>query len=488
MSESESAHRRIAVLSSHLASGSLSEPQAAASFVGSSSKRPQRAVIVGGVRTPFRKAFSDVMHLTSIDLGVHSVRGLLHKYREKLPATAVDEIIWGNVVLNTAAPNIAREIVVDLNLPPHIHGVTVSRACLSGLEAIELAVSRIEHGDADVVIAGGSDSMSNGELPLPRHLTHALAMLQYAGKSQSPIAKVISFFKMAGSPLSWMPSPPQIAERSTGKKMGYHADLMAEINGISRSAQDAFALSSHAKAAAAQKHGYLAEEIVPVPSARNPAQLLSEDNIVRKDALTNGPEISGKMSKLRPCFRSGAEASVTAATSSPLTDGGSAVLVVSEAKAKALGLPTDIRLVAFINCAVDPYPQLLLAPALAIPRALFDAGLTLDDIDIFELHEAFAAQVLCTVAVLANEEFCAKRIPQEYLPAGKKVIGKIPLEKINPCGSSIAIGHPFAATGGRLVASASNQLRRTGKRYALLSVCAAGGMGGVAIIERVEEK
>jgi acetyl-CoA acyltransferase len=420
-----------------------------------------------------------MMHLNSIDLGVASVQGLLAKYG--VNPMVVEEIIWGNVVLNTAAPNIAREIVVDLNLPPHIHGVTVSRACLSGLEAIEQAVTKIEHGDAEVIIAGGSDSMSNGEMPLPRHLTHALATMTYS-RNASPIGKLITFFKMAGSPLSWIPQAPQIAERSTGKKMGYHADMMAELNHISRQAQDAFANSSHVKAFAAQKNGLMKDEVVPVWTKDRKSKL-EGDNLVRRDA--SAPDAVAKMGKLKPCFRSGAEASVTAASSSPLTDGGSAVLVMSEEKARALGYPTDIRLCAYVTMAVDPYPQLLLAPALAIPRALHDAGLTLEDIDIFEIHEAFAAQVLSTIAVLQSDEFCAKRIPKEYLPAGRKNLGTIPLEKVNPQGSSISIGHPFAATGGRLVASATNQLRRTGKKYALLSVCAAGGIGGVAIIENV---
>lgn len=416
-----------------------------------------------------------MMHLTALDLGANCVRGLIEKTR--LDPKLVDAIIWGNVVLCTAAPNVAREIVVDLNLPPHIHGVTVSRACLSGLEAIEQAVAAIERGDCDVAIAGGSDSMSNGEMSLPRHLTHALAMIQY-GKAKNPLEKALNFFRQAGSPLSWIPKPPAIAERSTGKLMGYHADLMAEINHISRNAQDAFAVDSHRKANQAKAAGWLAEEITPVESAKK-GTLLSDDNIIRAPETDEAAAV-GKLSKLRPAFRK--TGTVSAASSSPLTDGGSAVLLMSEEKARLLGYPMDISLKAWVNIGVDPYPQLLLAPAYAIPRALQKAGLSLADIDIFEIHEAFAAQVLSTIAVLANPDFCHQKLGM----AKGEVVGNIPLSKVNLLGSSIAIGHPFAATGGRIVGSVINQLRRDHKRYALISICAAGGLGGVAIVERID--
>ncbi|KAF0983092.1 hypothetical protein FDP41_011070 [Naegleria fowleri] len=433
-----------------------------------SSSKKRKAVIVCGARTPFVKAFGDLMEVDSIGLGVSAVEGLLKK--SKLDPNLIDEIIWGNVVLNTKAPNVAREIVIDLNLPKKITGVTVSRACLSGLEAILQGIRLIEHGQAEVVVAGGSDSMSNGEMALPRNLTLALGKYNY-GKDKGTMKGLIQLFKDAGSPLSWIPTPPAIAERSTGKTMGYHADMMAELNRVTRNTQDQFAAQSHKNAAKARREGKLDEEIVPVRLKNG--KVVARDNLIREDSDAS------KMSKLKPVFRK--TGTVTAASSSPLTDGASCVLVMSEEKARELGYPVDIRISSYATTAVDPYPQLLLAPVLAFPKVLDDAGITLDQVDLFEIHEAFAAQVLSTTACLASDEFCQKRLGRS------KAIGVIPPEKLNINGSSIAIGHPFSATGGRLVTSAMNELRRTGKKYAILSVCAAGGLGGVALVERVSD-
>ncbi|KAL9652385.1 hypothetical protein ABK040_012040 [Willaertia magna] len=426
----------------------------------------RNAVIVTGCRTPFVKSFGDLMDVDAIGLGVSSVDGLLKK--TKLNPNLIDEIIWGNVVLNTKAPNIAREIIIDLNLPKKITGVTVSRACLSGLEAILQGIRLIESGNAEVVVAGGSDSTSNGELTMPRNFTKALGKYNY-GKDKGSLKGVIQFFKDAGNPLTWVPQPPAIAERSTGKTMGYHADLMGEINGIARKAQDEFAAASHRNASKARREGKFKDEVVPVVLKNG--KVVDKDNLIRDDS-----NAVDKMSKLKPVFRK--TGTVTAASSSPLTDGASCVLIMSEEKARELGYPTDIKIRHYATTAVDPYPQLLLAPVLAFPKVLDKAGLTLDDIDLFEIHEAFAAQVLSTTACLANDEFCKKYLNKE------KAIGVIPPEKLNVNGSSISLGHPFSATGGRLVTSAMNELRRSKKKYAILSVCAAGGLGGVCLIER----
>ncbi len=388
--------------------------------------------------------------------------------KTKLDPKHIQEIIWGNVVVSTRSPNIAREIVIDLHLPKSISGVTVSKACLSGLQAIVQAVQAIEHGDADCIIAGGSDSFSNGEICLPRHLTHALGKYNYKTYKGSNYQQMVQFFKDAGSPLSWLPSQPQIAERSTGKVMGYHADVMAEINQVSREAQDKLAADSHKKAAKARSLGYFDDEVVPVT--------LPDGKKVTKDTLIRGDTEASKISKLKPVFRP--TGTVTAATSSPITDGGSCVLVMSEEKARELGYLTDITIKSIAFSAIDPNPQLLLAPALAIPKALKDANLTLDDIDLLEVHEAFAAQVLATAACLNSKDFAKKFLNQD------EPVGKMNLEKLNPNGSSISIGHPFSATGGRIVTSAMNEMRRSNKKYALISICAAGGLGGVVILER----
>ncbi|CEO97951.1 Acetyl-CoA C-acyltransferase [Plasmodiophora brassicae] len=439
---------------------------------GNSGRTKAVAVVVGGCRTPFVKSFGSLQEVDATALGVACVRGLIEKY--KIDPVIVDDVIWGNVVVNTSAPNIAREIVIDAKLPRSIPGVTVSRACLSGLQAIEQAVTLIESGYAHVVIAGGSDSTSNGEMPVPRHLTRALGKYALGGGKKAGWSGVRTLLSEAGSPSSWVPKQNEIAERSTGRTMGYHSDLMAEIRGVSRTEQDEFAKSSHAKASSAQKAGYLAEEIVPVPTSQG--KLVDKDDIIRESIDVK------KLASLSPAFRSEKEhGTVTAASASALTDGASAVLIMSATKAKELGFPTDVTVAGFATSAVDPYPELLIAPAIALPRALQHANLSLKDIDIFEIHEAFAAQVLATLRALASDKFAKEFLGRD------SAVGTIPADKINPCGGSVAIGHPFAATGGRLVISATNQLRRTGKRYALLSICAAGGIGGVAILEHKRE-
>ena len=374
----------------------------------------RRAVLVKGIRTPFVKSFGDLYQTDSIGLGVSSVEGLLNS--TKLNPNEIDNIIWGNVVLQTSAPNIAREIVIDLNLPKNIVAHSTSMACSSGLNAIAQASQMIEAGHADCVVAGGSDSLSCAEVPLPRRVSHAAAMsFMYAPKKWSTMKRIKNFGKMATwNPAKWLPIPPAVAERSTGKTMGYHADLMAELNQVGREEQEAFALRSHENALRAQEKGYLAEEI-------GACNGVTKDNLIQTDI----PGMSQKLSKLKPAFRKKI-GSVTAATSSSLTDGGSCVLVMSEEKALKLGYPIDCTLKAVDFSAIDPYPQLLMAPALAIPRCLDKAGLTVGDIDMWEIHEAFSAQVLSTLKALESEEFCQMHMNRSALP-------KINRDIINVC-------------------------------------------------------
>jgi acetyl-CoA acyltransferase len=438
----------------------------------SSSERPF-AVVVDGTRTPFSKSFGELMHEDAIALGVTVVQGLLEK--TALQATEVDELIFGNVVVKSGAPNIAREILLDAGLPRNIPGTTVIVQCLSGLECIAQAARLIEAGDCETVIAGGSDSLSSGEVPLPRALTLALGKYTMGGGSKKGFGGVIDLLKQAGLPNTWIPSQPGIEERSTGKSMGYHADMMASINSVSREEQDRWCLVSHQKAATAVANGKIGAEITPVHTADGKS--IEADNLIRP-AMTET-----QVQKLKPAFRSEADnGTVTAASSSALTDGASAVLVMSEAKAKSLGFPADVVIRSYAKTAVEPNPQLLLAPAVAIPKALAKAGLGVDDIDIWEIHEAFAAQVLATIKCLESpafaQEFLGRTDGQAFMQEGA-----IPYEKINPNGGSIAIGHPFAATGGRLVTSLTNELRRSGQRFGLISICAAGGIGGVMVLE-----
>jgi acetyl-CoA acyltransferase len=439
--------------------------------------KKQRAVIVSGARTPFVKSFGEFMKVDTVGLSVAAVSGLLNN--TKLDPEHINHIIWGNVVMQTNAPNCAREIVIDLNLPKHIAAHTTSMACASGLNALTQAVTLIESGHADCVIAGGSDSVSNGEMPIPRRLAYGLAQFVYGRKKG--LAAVPNFFAEAGyNPLKWLPQPPAIAERSTGKTMGWHGDVIGELRGITREQQEELAIQSHKKAVAARDKGYFDSEIVPVELMKKKKLVqFKTDNIVRSDFDT----MTQKFGKLKPAFRK-PNGTITAATSSALTDGASAMLIMSEEKAKALGYPTDISLKSWHFSAIDPYPQLLLAPALAWPQVLRKAGITADHIDLFEIHEAFAAQVLATINCLESADFAKK-----YLNSDKPVLEKkIDMSKVNVNGGSLALGHPFAATGGRIVTSLSNELRRTGKRHGLLSICAAGGIGGVAILEHTPMK
>lgn len=433
--------------------------------------RPLRkAVLVHGVRTPFVKSFGDLYNVDATGLGVASVGGLIKK--ANLDPKHIDRIIWGNVVVQVSAPNVGREIVIDLNLPKHIVAETSIMQCASGLLAISQAQQMIETGNADVVIAGGSDSLSSAEVAMPRAGAQGLAMsFVYAPKKWGIMKKLKNFGKMTGwKGKNLVPQPPAVSERSTGKSMGYHADLMAELNNVDRAAQEEWALRSHRNAYAAQQNGILADEIVPCTNGQGDE--ITRDNIIQPDL----EKMAKKMPSMKAAFRK-PHGTVTAATSSALTDGGSCVLVMSEEKAKELGYPTDITMSACAFTGIDPYPQLLMAPALGIPKALKKAGLEVKDIDRWEIHEAFSAQVLSTLAALENDEFCNRQMGHGALP-------KIEREKINVNGSSIAIGHPFAATGGRLVVSAMNELRRSQKKHALLSICAAGGLGGVGIISR----
>lgn len=246
-------------------------------------------------------------------------------------------------------------------------------------------------------------------------------MGKYKFGKKKGVSALLQFFRdTGGNPFSWLPQSPAIVERSTGKSMGYHADLMAELNRVSRESQDAFAAMSHINATRAQKEGKLAEEIVPVKLG---AKQISRDTLIREQAQTS------KLSKLKPVFRK--VGTVTAASSSALTDGASAVLVMSEERARQLGLPIDITMVSSAFSAIDPFPQLLLAPALAIPRALDNAGLKLDEIDLFEIHEAFAAQVLSTTACLASDQFAQKRLGRQ------QAVGIIPPQKMNVNGGFV---------------------------------------------------
>lgn len=434
---------------------------------GFSTAPGSRCVVVAGMRTPFCKAYGELMNLNSTQLGTACVSSLIRK--TQLNVNDVDQLLWGNVVLDPANPNVAREINIALNMPGKIVSHQLSMQCLTGLKAILDADMMIRDGRAQCIIAGGSDSLSFSKVCLPTALTQGLAMTVYGG-GKTPLAKLQKFWQNSGPFRKWMPQMPSVAEPSTGKTMGFHADYMAEFSAIPRQAQDEYAASSHRKAAEARKRGVYDEEIVPVTGHFK--------KTIKYDNFLQDPNLE-KMAKLKPAFRK--TGTVTAANSTGLSDGGSAVLLASEAYARQQGWPTDIVVRAWENAGVDPWPQLLLAPAVAIPRVLDRAGLTLDQMDIIEMHEAFAAQVLCTLKAIQDPRFMNDFV------GGHKPLGEIDPAKLNVNGGSLAIGHPFAATGGRVITAAMNELRRSKKRFALISICAAGGLGSTAILERLDE-
>jgi acetyl-CoA acyltransferase len=428
-------------------------------------KNGRRAVIVGGMRTPFVKAFGDFTKLDTIALGVAAVAGLLKK--TGLRHRDVESIVWGGVILPPTQPNIAREIALDLRLDPGCEGVTVTRACASGLQAITVAAAEIERGNVDVVVAGGSDSTSNATIALPSKVVHALAPLAFGKPTAADYLGVLSQL----TPISEiLPRQPKIAERTTGEVMGESAERMAKRNEISREAQDEFAVRSHHRAAAAIASGRFDDEVVPVQSPEG--KWVHADGLVRADTSVE------KLAKLRPAFAK--DGTLTAGNSSALTDGAAAVLLMSEEKARSLGLKPLAALSSWSYVGVDPADQLLMGPALAMPKALDRAGLKLSDIDLVDMHEAFAAQVLSVLKMLGSAAFSRARLGRD------EAVGEIDNARLNVHGGSLALGHPFGATGARMVTTMANELSRTGKRTALLGICAAGGLGAGAVLERVE--
>ncbi len=424
----------------------------------------RRAVIIGGIRTPFVKAFTTFTKLDTIALGVAATAGLLKKL--DLAHRELDAIIWGGVILPSTAPNVAREIALDLRLPPSVEGMTVTRACASGLQAITLAAAAIERGEADVVIAGGSDSTSNAPVMLPTKVTQSLAPLALGKPSARDYLAALSQL----TPITEiLPRQPKIAERSTGEVMGESAERMAKRNGITREAQDELAARSHHRAAAAIESGRLGQEITPVETPSG--GWVHADGLVRADTSVE------KLSRLRPVFSK--TGTVTAGNASALTDGAAAVVVMSEEKARSLGYTPLAAIRSWAYVGVDPADQLLMGPAVAMPKALERAGLSLADIGLIDLHEAFAAQVLSVLKMLGSQAFAQERLGRD------SAVGEIDPLSVNVHGGSLALGHPFGATGARMVTTMANELAQGDQSFALLGLCAAGGLGAAAVLERI---
>jgi len=424
----------------------------------------RRAVVVSGARTPFVKAFGKLLKVDTIGLGVSAVGSLIEA--TELDRSEIDGIVWGGVILPGLAPNVGREIALDLKLPYSVEARTVTRACASGLQAVTDAVAAIERGDADVMIAGGSDSTSNAEIKLPQKVVHAMAPLAFGKATPGDVLGVMSQLV----PLSEiLPKRPRIAERTTGQVMGEAAEDMARRNEISREAQDEFAVRSHHRAAAAVRSGRFDREVYPVELPNG--DRVHTDDLIRADTSVD------KLARLRPVFAK--DGTLTAGNSSPLTDGAAAVLLMTEEKAKALGYTPLAAFRSWSYVGVDPGDQLLMGPAIAMPEALEKAEMTLSDIDFVDMHEAFAAQVLSVLAMLESDGFAQQRLGRDA------AVGAIDPEILNLHGGSVAIGHPFGATGARMVTTVANELAASDKSTALLGICAAGGLGAGAVMERV---
>lgn len=421
-------------------------------------------VFIDGVRTPFLQSFTSYKDLMGYQLARHALLGLVK--RTKIDKSAPEYCVMGTVIQEVKTSNIAREALLSAGFPEKIPAHTVTMACISSNVAIGTAANNIATGQNNIVVAGGVDFMSDVPIRYPRSMRKLMLNLN---RAKSTPQRLGLFAKML-SLKNFTPEAPAIAEFSTGEIMGQSADRLAAAFNVTRQQQDEYAQRSHKLAQQAAEQGNL-DDIVPmhIPGADD---IVSRDNGIRVSSLE-------QMSKLKAAFIK-PHGTVTAASSSFLTDGASAGLVTSVEKAKELGLKPKAYIRRFVFTSQDPKDQLLLGPTYATAQLLDQCGLTLNDIDVFEFHEAFAGQILANLTAL-NSDYFAKT----YLNRSSKV-GEIPLEKFNKWGGSLSLGHPFGATGVRLVTTAANRLIKEDKRLALVAACAAGGQGHAMLIERYQ--
>jgi acetyl-CoA acyltransferase len=424
----------------------------------------RRVAIVAGCRTPFAKAGTVFADRTAVHLAQACIRELVE--RTEVDPAAIGTVVMGQVIPSVKAPNLAREAMLGAGLPPSIPAATVNRACASANQAIVDVASAILLGHVDGGIAGGAESLSDVPILHSRKMARALVA---ASKARSLGARLSAFAGIR--PRDLLPDTPAIAEPSTGLSMGQSAEKMAKENGISREEQDQIAYLSHKNAAAATDDGRLPAEMCPVFLAPQYKTAVTTDNLLRRDTTLEA------LAALPPVFdrRYG---TVTAGNSSPLTDGAAAVLLMAEDKAKAAGYEPLAFIRSWAIAAVDPAGQLLMGPGLAIPLALDRAGLKLSDLDLIDMHEAFAAQVASNIQALESESWAREKLGRAA------AVGKVDRERLNVTGGSIAVGHPFGATGARITTTLAHELARRGGKFGLLSVCAQGGMGFAMVLER----
>jgi acetyl-CoA acyltransferase len=422
-----------------------------------------KIAIVAGCRTPFLRSGTDFADLPAIELGKVAVREALA--RSGLRGEDVDHLVYGTVVHDTQAPNIAREVGLAV-LPKTVPAVTVSRACASANQAITDGAQLIEVGQADVVMAGGAESLSRIPITVSDTLSKTLVT---ASKGKTLGARLAPFKKVR--PKDLVPVTPAIAEPTTGETMGAAAERMAKENGIRREDQDAWAHRSHQLAAAGTADGRIPAEIAPVYVPPSYETVIAADNGVRNDTSLDA------LAKLRPAFDRH-HGTVTAGNASPLTDGASAVVLMNGERARAEGIEPLGWVRSWAWSALDPAAQLLQGPAYAAPLALDRARLTMRDIGLMEMHEAFAAQVLSNLQALSSKGFAQRELGRS------KAVGHPDPELMNVMGGSISLGHPFGATGARLTLTLVREMARRDVEFGLVTVCAAGGMGFAMVLER----
>jgi acetyl-CoA C-acetyltransferase len=424
----------------------------------------RRVAVLGGARIPFARANTAYGEASNQDMLTAAFRFLVKKF--SLENQKLGEVAAGAVIKHSRDWNLARESTLGAGLHPETPAYDVQRACGTSLTAAIQVAHRIAAGEIDCGIAGGADSASDIPLAYGPELTRTV-LASVKGRSFAEKAKPWLDLR----PAHLKPSAPGIAEPRTGLSMGQHCEEMAKEWKISRAEQDELAAASHRKAAAAWQSGFFADLVFPYRD-------LAKDNNVRADASLE------KLASLRTAFDRSPAGTLTAGNSSPLTDGAACVLLGSEEWARSRGFPILCFLSHSESSAVDfvgmsgPKEGMLMAPAYAVPRMLERAGITLQDFDIYEIHEAFAAQVLCTLKAWESPDYCRTRLRRN------DALGSIDRAKLNPKGSSVAIGHPFAATGARILATLAKQLAERGSGRGLISICAAGGMGVTAILEK----
>lgn len=425
---------------------------------------PRRVAIIGGLRIPFARSNTAYVTLGNLEMLTATLKAMVDKYQ--LKGEKLGEVAAGAVIKHSRHWNLAREATLASGLDPRTPAYDVQRACGTSLSAVAQLAHRIALGEIESGIAGGTDSASDVPITYGEHFQR-IVLESARGKNFAD--RIRPWLRLRPEHLK--PAYSGATEPRTGLTMGEHCELMAKEWGIGRREQDELAYESHMKAAAAWKDGFYNDLVVPFEG-------LAVDNNVRPDTSLE------KLGSLKPVFDRSPSGTLTAGNSTPLTDGAAGVLLASEAWAKSRGLPIQAYFTQHAAAAVDfvglsgPREGLLMAPTYAVPQMLDRAGLKLQDFDIYEIHEAFAAQVLCTFRAWESADYCRTKLGRQ------EPLGPIDRRKLNPKGSSIALGHPFAATGARIVGTLAKQLAARGSGRGLISICTAGGMGVVAILER----